>query len=508
MYDFDKHRGITTNDTIPMPASVTERPRRITEITISAMLVMARMVVSEVPQALFKLLGKISLYSFVLTFHLAFVIYHSTKSTSNDARGSRKPGQPGVSTRDYRFLSMKFSSGFLGEFVSPHNEGDTNFVANIPCPRLRSSTISSEITRHSPSNISIVTPVKRTNLSQEAADAYPATPVLTRKHGTIFPDSEWATMNSTQIRRIRRAVKRVKYKEEHGLLPRGVRSKASKKEEENIMKNSREHEEKINEEDEQEDDYNDNQMKDDKDDQKFVEKYHEGVKEDNTENDNEGFEGLTDDTFVYDNEGVDEDFMKKDDEVKEGATAGDNELTEDDSRDVEEQFAREDDMKKNVVEYEDICLEEDFMKSEEDVTKVDIEGVEANVAVYEITIVGEILNDNECVDESVKESDYECVQDNVLQEHDEVIVNEDDNQDHTTTTADGTCTSKLTPPTHHRNLDLRNGVTTIPSLIKGWPPVLLSESIIDKLDPIDFKIMQLECEYHLSREELHNNCFV
>ncbi|KAG2360278.1 hypothetical protein BDR07DRAFT_1412984 [Suillus spraguei] len=479
MYDFDKPRRIMTNDTISMPAPVIERPRRITAITISAMLAMARMVVSEVPQALFNLLGKISLYSFVLTFHLAFVIYHSTKPSSDDARGSRKPGQPGITTRDYRFLSMKLSSGVLGELVSPYNEAGTN------CSLLRSSTISSEITRHSPSHISIATLVERANLSQEAADAYPATPVLTRKHGTIFPDSVWATMNSTQIRRIRRAVKRVKYKEEHGLLPRGVRSKAlvvtktSKKEEENIMENSREHEQKINEEDKQEDNDNDNQMKDDKeDDQKFVEKYHEGVKED----DDEGFEG------------VDEDFMKKDDEVKEGATAGDNELTEDDSRDVREQFASEnEDMKENVAEDEDTCLEEDFMKSEEDVTTVDIKGVEANVAVYEITIVGEIftVNDNECVDESVKKY-------NVLEEHNEVIVNEDDNQDHTKTTADGTC--KLAPPTHHRNLDLRNSVTMIPSLIKGWPPVLLSESIIDKLDPIDFKIMQLECEYHLSRE--------
>ncbi|KAG1764468.1 hypothetical protein EDD22DRAFT_453560 [Suillus occidentalis] len=206
-----------------MPASLIERSRWIAEITVSAMLATAGIVVFEVPQALFKLLGKISLYSFVLTFHLAFVIYHSTKPSSDDARGSCKPEEPGLSTRDYRFSSIKLSSGVLGELVS----GDTAFVANISRPRLRSSTTSSEIARHSSSNTSVATLVEHTDSSKEAANTYPATPVSNRKHGTIFPDSEWATMNSTQIRRIRRAVKRVKYKMENGPPPRDV-SKASK----------------------------------------------------------------------------------------------------------------------------------------------------------------------------------------------------------------------------------------------------------------------------------------
>jgi hypothetical protein len=139
-----------------MPASLIERSRRIAEITVSAMLATAGIVVFEVPQAFFKLLGKVSLYSFVLTFHLAFVIYHSTKPSSDDARGSRKPEEPGVSTRDYRFSSIKLSSNVLGELVS----GDTAFVANISRPRSRSSTTSSEIARHSSSNTSIATLVE------------------------------------------------------------------------------------------------------------------------------------------------------------------------------------------------------------------------------------------------------------------------------------------------------------------------------------------------------------
>ncbi|KAG1764871.1 hypothetical protein EV702DRAFT_1153078 [Suillus placidus] len=139
-----------------MPVSSIERPRRI----ISAMLATAAMVVFEVPQAIFKLLEKISLYSFVLTFHLAFIIYHSTKPSSDDARGSRKPEEPGVSIRDYHFSPIQLWSGVLGELVSPHNEGDTPFVANIPCPRLRSSTTSSEIARHSSSNTSVTTLVE------------------------------------------------------------------------------------------------------------------------------------------------------------------------------------------------------------------------------------------------------------------------------------------------------------------------------------------------------------
>lgn len=143
-----------------MPASLIERPRRITEITVSAMLAAAGMVVFKIPQALFELLGKISLYSFVLTFHLAFVIYHSTKPSGDDARGSRKPEEPAVSTRYYRFSSIRLPSSVLGEFVSSNNEGDTPFIANIPYPRSRSSTTSSEIARHSSSNTSVVTLVE------------------------------------------------------------------------------------------------------------------------------------------------------------------------------------------------------------------------------------------------------------------------------------------------------------------------------------------------------------
>ncbi|KAG1880761.1 hypothetical protein F4604DRAFT_1922385 [Suillus subluteus] len=507
------------------------------------MLATARMFVFEVPQALFKLLGKISLYSFVLTFHLAFVIYHNTKPSSDDARGSPKPEEPGVSDRDYRFSPIKLSSGVLDELVSPHNEGDTPFVANIPWSRLRSSTISSEIARHSSSNTSVATLVEQTDQSKETADVYPTTPVSTRKHGTIFPDSEWATMNSTQIRRIRRAVKRVKYKEEHGPPHRDVRNKTSKKDKENVMENDREHEQEheppprdvrskaskitktstkdkehvvendreqeqeISKEDKQEDDFKESQTKDHKEsDQKSVKKYDEDVKEDDTENDDdEGFvEGLTDDVLVYDKEGVEEDFITKDEEgVKEGATVGTKELREDDNRGVEEQFAGEnEDVKENGTEDDNVRLEEDLMEDdesgEEDLPKVDNEGVEDNVTVYDSAIVEEIftVNDNEGVDEGVRKCDYERVQDDFPKEHNEVVVNGDDNEGHTKTAADGAC--KFTPPTHHRNLRQRNGVIMIPSLIKGWPPVLLSEPIMDRLDPIDFKIMQLECEYHLS----------
>lgn len=141
-----------------MPASLIERLRRTVEITVSAMLATAGIVVFEGPQAFFKLLGKISLYSFVLTFHLAFVTYHSTKPSSDDARGSRKPGGPGVSICDYpsRFSSIKLSSEFFGELVS----GDTAFIANVSRPRLRSSTTSSEIAGHSSSNTSVATLVE------------------------------------------------------------------------------------------------------------------------------------------------------------------------------------------------------------------------------------------------------------------------------------------------------------------------------------------------------------
>ncbi|KAG1764870.1 hypothetical protein EV702DRAFT_90832 [Suillus placidus] len=323
-------------------------------------------------------------------------------------------------------------------------------------------------------------------------------------------------MNSTQIRRIRRAVKRVKYKEEHGPPPRDVRSKASmvtktsKKDKENGMEGNREHEQEFSEEDKQEDNDKGSQTKDDKeDDQKSVkEKYNEGVKENDIEDDDddEGFvEGLTDDALVYDKEGVEEDFMKEDEEgVKESVAICNNELTKDDNRGVEEQFAGEnDDGKENATEDDNVRLEEDFIEDdegdEEDVTKVDNKGVEDSVAVYDSTIVEEIyaVNNNERVDERVED---------VPGEHDEVVINRDDNEGHTKTAAGDAC--KFTPLTHHRNLRQRNGVIMIPSLIKGWPPVLLSEPVIDRLDPIDFKIMQLEYEYHLSRDELHDDRFV
>ncbi|KAG1796369.1 uncharacterized protein HD556DRAFT_296546 [Suillus plorans] len=527
-----------------MPASLIERPRRITETTVSAMLAAAGMVVFKIPQALFKLLGKISLYSFVLTFHLAFVIYHSTKPSGDDARGSRKPEEPAVSTRDYRFSSIRLPSSVLGELVSSNNEGDTPFIANIPCPRSRSSTTSSEIARHSSSNTSVVTLVE-TDPSKEAVDAYPTTPTPTRKHGTIFPDSEWATMNATQIRRIRRAVKRVQYKAEHKPPSRDVRSKIKKKDKD-VMENDQGHEQGISKEDEQ-DDAKESLMKDDKDDQKYVkESYNEGAKDDDTEDDDEGLEGLMEDVPVHDKEddtedddegleglmddvpvhdkeddteddneleglidevlvqdkGVEENIMKKDDGcVKEGAAAGNNELAEDDNRGVEKQFGGEnEDVKEKVTEDGNICLEENFMEDdqggEEDITKVDLEGVEDDVAVY----------DSEGVDEGVKECEYECVQDDVPEEHNEVVINGDDNEGHTKTAADGAC--KSIHSTYHRDLCQRNDVIMIPSLIKGWPPVLLSEPIMNGLDPIDFKIMQLECEYHLSREEPHNGRFV
>jgi hypothetical protein len=143
-----------------MPAYLMEQPRRIAEVTVSAMLATAGMVVFEVPQALFKLLEKISLYSFVLTFHLAFVIYHSTKQSSDGTRGSRKPQESEVSTRDYRFSPIKHSSGVLNELISPHGEGDNHFVANTSCPRLRSSTVSSEFARNSSSTTSVATLVE------------------------------------------------------------------------------------------------------------------------------------------------------------------------------------------------------------------------------------------------------------------------------------------------------------------------------------------------------------
>ncbi|KAG1869208.1 hypothetical protein C8R48DRAFT_771368 [Suillus tomentosus] len=475
------------------------------------MLAAAGMVVFKIPQALFELLGKISLYSFVLTFHLAFVIYHSTKPSGDDARGSRKPEEPAVSTRDYRFSSIRLPSSVLGEFVSSNNEGDTPFIANIPYPRSRSSTTSSEIARHSSSNTSVVTLVE-TDPSKEAVDAYPTTPTPTRKHGTIFPDSEWATMNATQIRRIRRAVKRVKYKAEHKPPSRDVRSKTKKKDKD-VMENDRGHEQEVSKEDEQ-DDVKESLRMDDKDDQKYVESYNEDAKDDDEglmndvpvhdkEDDNEleGLEGLIDDVLEQD-KGVEEDIVKQDDGcVKEGAAVGDNELTEDDNRGIEEQFGGEnEDMKEKVIADGNICLEENFMEDdkggEEDMTKIDNEGVEDNAVVY----------DSEGVDEGVKECEYECVQDDVPEEHNEVVINGDDNEGHTKTGADGAC--KSVHSAYHRDLRQRNDIIMIPSLIKGWPPVLLSEPIMNGLDPIDFKIMQLECEYHLSREEPHNGRFV
>ncbi|KAG2346139.1 hypothetical protein BDR05DRAFT_66189 [Suillus weaverae] len=327
-------------------------------------------------------------------------------------------------------------------------------------------------------------------------------------------------MNSTQIRRIRRAVKRVKYKEEHGLPPRGVRSKASmvtktsKKDKENAMEGNREQEQEFSEEDKQEDNDKESQTKDDDDDdddddQKSVkEKYTEGVKENDTEDDDDDedfVEGLTDDALVYDKESVEEDFMKEDGEgIKESDTVCNNEPAKDDNRGVEEQFAGEnDDAKENATEDDNVRLEEDFIEDdeggEEDVTKVDNKGVEDSVAVYDSAIVEEIfgVNNNERVEERVED---------VPGEHDEVIINRDDNEGHTKTAADGAC--KFTPLTHHRNLRQRNVVIMIPSLIEGWPPVLLSEPIIDRLDPIDFKIMQLEYEYHLFSDELHDDRFV
>ncbi|KAG1901272.1 uncharacterized protein F5891DRAFT_249535 [Suillus fuscotomentosus] len=502
-----------------MPASLIERPRRITEIAVSAMLAAAGMVVFKIPQALFELLGKISLYSFVLTFHLAFVIYHSTKPSGDDARGSRKPEEPAVSTRDYRFSSIRLPSSALGEFVSSNNEGDTPFIANIPYPRSRSSTTSSEIARHSSSNTSVVTLVE-TDPSKEAVDAYPTTLTPTRKHGTIFPDSEWATMNATQIRRIRRAVKRVKYKAEHQPPSRDVRSKTKKKDKD-VMENDRGHEQEISKEDEQ-DDVKESLLKDDKDDQKYVESYDEDAKdddeglmndvpvhdkEDGTEDDDEGLEGLMGDVPVHDKEDDTED----DDELEglegliDDVLVHDKGIEEDimkqDDGGVEEQFEGEnEDMKEKVTEDGNVCLEENFMEDdksgEEDMTKIINEGVEDNAVVY----------DSEGVDEGVKECEYECIQDDVLEEHNEVVIDGDDNEGHTKTAADGAC--KSIHSTYHRDLRQRNDVIMIPSLIKGWPPVLLSEPIMNGLDPIDFKIMQLECEYHLSREEPHNGRYV
>lgn len=319
-------------------------------------------------------------------------------------------------------------------------------------------------------------------------------------------------MNATQIRRIRRAVKRVKYKAEHKPPSRDVRSKTKKKDKD-VMENDRGHEQEISKEDEQ-DDVKESLRKDDKDDQKYVESYDEDAKDDDEglmndvpvhdkEDDDEleGLEGLINDILVHD-KGVEEDIMKQDDGcVKEGAAVGDNELTEDDNRGIEEQFGGEnEDMKEKFTEDGNICLEENFMEDdkggEEDMTKINNEGVEDNAVVY----------DSEGVDEGVKECEYECVQDDVPEEHNEVVINGDDNEGHTKTAADGAC--KSIHSTYHRDLRQRNDVIMIPSLIKGWPPVLLSEPIMNGLDPIDFKIMQLECEYHLSREEPHNGRFV
>lgn len=92
-------------------------------------------------------------------------------------------------------------------------------------------------------------------------------------------------MNSTQIRRIRRAVKRVKYIKENGLPPRDVGRKAFKTfkgKKEDVVENHWEPEQDINEEGKQEDNAK-------KDDQTSVkEDYSDGAKEDDTEDDEEG----------------------------------------------------------------------------------------------------------------------------------------------------------------------------------------------------------------------------
>ncbi|KAG1764469.1 hypothetical protein EDD22DRAFT_453561 [Suillus occidentalis] len=127
-------------------------------------------------------------------------------------------------------------------------------------------------------------------------------------------------------------------------------------------------------------------------------------------------------------------------------------------------------------------------------------GNEDKVAGYDSTTVLETIftvNDNE----SVKERDYEHIRQDAPEEHNKVVIGVNDDESHTKSAAGGPC--KFTPPTQQRN-----GVIMIPSLIKGWPPVLLSEPVIDRLDPIDFKIMQLEYEYYLSREELYNDSFI
>lgn len=388
-------------------------------------------------------------------------------------------------------------------------------------------------------------------------------------------------MNSSQIRRIRRAVKRVKYIKENGLPPRDVgrkASKTSKGNKEDVVENYWEPEQDINEEDKQEDNAK-------KDDQTSVkEDYSDGAKEDDTEDDEEGSEGLMDDVFVHDKQCVEEEFMEK---VGKDITIGDNELTKDDNIGEEEQFVGEnDDMKETFTEDDNVRMEEDVI--EEDVTKVDNEEVEDKVAVHDSAIVENIftVNDNEDVEErdherihddvpeehnkvdnegvedkvaaydsttvdkiftvndnervqydvleehnkvgneevedkvaaydsttvetiftvndneSVQERDYEHIrQDDTPEEHDKVVIDVNDDESHTKSAADGPC--KFTPPTQQRN-----GAIMIPSLIKGWPPVLLSQPVIDRLDPVDFKIMQLEYEYYLSREERYNDSFI
>ncbi|KAG0704100.1 hypothetical protein DFH29DRAFT_399806 [Suillus ampliporus] len=261
-------------------------------------------------------------------------------------------------------------------------------------------------------------------------------PLLAKKHGTTVPDSTWTNLDSTHSRKLRRILARTKPKEEHGMLPREVKRKAtkatktSKKNKGNGRGDDLEHEPKIGKEDKQGDvrvDDMESQTKGGKEDgqESVEEEYNENAKDDSTED-----------------KGVGEDFTEN------------------------------------------------------------YEGIEENV------------------------SGNEGVEEDVTEEHDKVA-NEEDNEDRTKK-ADSACESA--PLTQHHTPYLRAGTMMVPSFVKGWPhvllsdkhveedvtprqrvramvipslvvgwpPVLLSESIFDQLDPIDFKIMQLECRYHLA----------